>query len=109
MEHEEVLSVKVQPVDIQKVKKIWKVAGILAAVTFIEFTLAFTMPRGMGLNSLFIILTLIKAFYIVAEFMHLAHEVKSLVYCIVVPIILIIWLLTALLIEGYEVFLAKFF
>ncbi len=84
-------------------KKIVKVALILAVVTAIEFALAFAWPDTAGrlpLNILFILLTLVKAFYIVADFMHLKHEVKTLIWSIVLPILFILWLIGALLLEG---------
>ncbi len=83
---------------------IWKTFWILAAITAVEFTLAYIMKAGGFRTSLFIIMTLVKAFYIVGEFMHLKHEVKSLIWAIVVPIIFIVWLLLALLLEGGSIF-----
>lgn len=70
----------------------------------IEFTLAYFMKSGGLRTSIFVIMTLVKAFYIVGEFMHLKHEVKSLIWAIVVPVIFIIWLLVALLTEGGSIF-----
>ncbi|MFM6938896.1 MAG: cytochrome C oxidase subunit IV family protein, partial [Aquirufa sp.] len=45
-------------------------------------------------------MTIVKAFYIVGEFMHLKHEVKSLIWMILIPTIFVVWLLTALIYEG---------
>ncbi len=98
--HESEQEPSVIPADKEHIKKIWKTAGILALVTGVEFILAFNMPRGGLLISLFIILTLVKAFYIVAEFMHLRHEIKTLVYTIIVPTVFVIWLILAVLLEG---------
>ncbi len=81
-------------------KKIWRVFWILFGVTALEFLLAFTMPRGTLLTSLFVGLTIVKAFYIVGEFMHLRQEVKVLIWSIVLPTIFIVWLLIALMLEG---------
>ncbi len=81
-------------------KVIWRTFWILLAVTAVEFLLAFTMPRGVLLTLIFVGLTIIKAFYIVAEFMHLRHEVKVLIWSIILPCIFIVWFLAALLIEG---------
>lgn len=83
---------------------IWKTFWILAGITAVEFTLAYLMKAGYARTSLFIIMTLVKAFYIVGEFMHLKHEVKSLIWAIVIPIIFIVWLLLALLLEGGSIF-----
>jgi len=45
-------------------------------------------------------MTIVKAFYIVGEFMHLKHEVKSLIWMILVPTLFVVWLLVALIYEG---------
>jgi len=58
--------------------------------------------------SFFVILTLVKAFYIVGEFMHLKHEVKQLGWTIVLPMLFIAWLLVALLVEGGSIFKVVF-
>jgi cytochrome c oxidase subunit IV len=54
-------------------------------------------------------LTLVKAFYIVSEFMHLKYEVKIMIWSIILPMALVIWLIIALIAEGGSVFKAKFF
>jgi hypothetical protein len=41
-----------------------------------------------------------KAFYIVAYFMHLKHEMKNLIMTIVVPLALFIWFIIAFLYDG---------
>lgn len=92
--------VVVTPADPAKIKKIWQIALLLAIVTAIEFVFAFTMPRGVLLYAIFIGLTLVKAFYIISEFMHLKHEVKFLIWSIGLPVIFVIWLIIALLYEG---------
>ncbi len=97
--HHEVEPVVV-PADKSTILHIWKVAGILAIITGVEFILAFTMPKGMLLNVIFIALTILKAFYIMAEFMHLGHEEKGLVWSIITPLIFVAWLILALLIES---------
>lgn len=50
--------------------------------------------------SVFVGLTFVKAFYIVGEFMHLKHEVKTLIWSVVIPTMFIVWLVIALLYEG---------
>ena len=97
---EQTANIEVKPVDKAKVKKIWKIAIILGIVTSVEFLLAFTMSRGILLYIIFVGLTLVKAFYIVSEFMHLKYEVKSLIWSILLPTILAIWLIVALLVEA---------
>jgi cytochrome c oxidase subunit IV len=59
---------------------IWRTFWIMAAITAVEFVIAFTMPSSLLKVSIFVGLTIVKAFYIVAEFMHLKYEVKSLIY-----------------------------
>jgi len=108
MHNEETNNVQVQPVDKEKINKIWRVAGILGAVTLVEFIFAFTMSRGVLLTSIFFGLTIVKAFYIVAEFMHLKHEQKSLIWSILIPLILIMWLIVALMVEGEAIFTTRF-
>ncbi|MDB5263318.1 MAG: rane protein [Adhaeribacter sp.] len=81
-------------------KGIWRVFIILCVLTAVEFAFAFLMEPGTLRNVIFIILTIFKAFFIVAEFMHLKHETKSLIWTILVPCALIIWLIIALITEG---------
>jgi cytochrome c oxidase subunit IV len=45
-------------------------------------------------------MTIIKAFYIVGEFMHLRHEVKMLIWSILLPMMFVVWLLITLIYEG---------
>lgn len=102
-----VTEVKIVPRDPQKVKQILKVTYILGGVTAIEFLAAFLTPeslKGAPLTILFVILTFVKTFYIVGEFMHLKHEVKTLIWAVVVPTLFIMWLILALLMEGSSVF-----
>ncbi|QNF33473.1 cytochrome C oxidase subunit IV family protein [Adhaeribacter swui] len=81
-------------------KGIWRVFLILCGLTAVEFAFAFMMDPSTLRNSIFIILTIFKAFFIVAEFMHLKHETKSLIWSILIPTALLIWLLIALITEG---------
>lgn len=100
-------TLEVIPRNDEKIKKIWKTAGILLAITVAEFIMAFTMDRGILLYFLFIALTIWKAKYIMLEFMHLGDEVKPLFYSIIVPLIFLVWLVIALLKEGSEIFLMR--
>lgn len=108
MEHTENIKVTPRPADKAKIRKLWTIALILGIVTAVEFFLAVFMPRGMLLYSVFIGLTLLKAFYIISEFMHLKYEVKSLIWSIMIPTIFLIWLIIALLAEGSSVFNLNF-
>lgn len=93
--------------DEQKIKKIWKTAFILLAITVVEFIMAFTMDRGVILYFFFIALTIWKAKYIMMEFMHLGEEAKPLFYSIIVPLIFLVWLVIALVKEGSDIFLMR--
>lgn len=96
------------PANKEHIKKIWVTAAILGIVTAIEFIIAFTLPNSTLRIAIFIGLTVVKAFYIVAEFMHLRHEMKALIWSILIPTIFVVWMLIAFLIEGGEVFGARF-
>ncbi|WP_025762899.1 cytochrome C oxidase subunit IV family protein [Dyadobacter tibetensis] len=89
-------------------KAIWKTFWILLILTALEFLIAFTVPHGTLKITIFIVMTIVKAFYIVGEFMHLKHETKSLIWSILVPIVFVAWLILALLLEGNAVFDAIF-
>lgn len=81
-------------------KTIWVTFWILFIITVAEFVVAFAMGRGTFRNVLFIVMTIAKAFFIVGEFMHLKHEVKSLIWTILLPMLFICWFILALLVEG---------
>jgi cytochrome c oxidase subunit IV len=96
-------NVTILPPDKEKIKKLWRVAGIMAIVTAIEFVFAFTMEAGHLKTSIFIALTIVKAGYIVGEFMHLRHEVKVLFWSILIPMVFVIWFLVAMIYEGLSI------
>jgi len=101
MDHsEETTHVTVLPPDKEKIKKLWTVAGILGIITAIEFAIAFTMPHGPLKTAIFVGLTIVKAGYIVGEFMHLKYETKVLFWAILIPMIFIAWMLVAFVYEG---------
>ena len=92
-------------------KQIWLVFWLLLVVTAIEVALGIMKPSiliertllGVTiLNHIFIILTIVKAYYIVFAFMHLGSERKHLQWSILWPVwILIPYLLFILLTEAY--------
>ena len=98
-------------------QKIWGVLVFLTIVTAVEVALGITKPDiftqnyflGMKiLNWIFIILTLVKAYYIAWDFMHLRDERSSLRRAIVwTPIFLVAYLVFILLFEAdyiYNIF-----
>ena len=91
--------------------KIWKVTALLSIITAAEIAMGiYLSARDSGywaaIKWTFIILTLVKAFYIVMEFMHLGHESKSMRRYIIIPyaifIVYLIFLVVQL--EGFYVF-----
>ena len=104
MDHsEETSHVTVLPPDKAKIKKLWTVAGYLGIITAIEFVIAFAMGHGPLKTAIFVGLTIVKAGYIVGEFMHLRYEVKVLFWSILVPLIFIAWMLVAFVYEGMAI------
>lgn len=83
-------------------KDIIRTTIILTAITILEFTIAFIWTENMLLlrNGIYGILTLVKAFFIVAVFMHLGGEVRRLALTIILPFIFILWLIIGLALEG---------
>ena len=89
------------------VKKIIQTTIILSVITVIELGLGLTMyafPMAAGLKlfikGVIVILSLLKAFYIVGVFMHLGDEIKNLIMTIIVPLMLFIWFIAAFLWDG---------
>ena len=86
--------------------EIKKVTIILSILTIVELILGFWMigitseALRLAIKGSIIILMMAKAFYIVAYFMHLKHELKNLIMTIVVPLGLFIWFIGAFLIDG---------
>jgi cytochrome c oxidase subunit IV len=104
MDHlDENAHVTVIPPNKEKIKKLWTVALILGVVTAVEFIIAFTMDHGPVKTFLFVALTIVKAGYIVLEFMHLKYEVKILFWSILIPMIFVVWMLVALVYEGVAI------
>ena len=83
-----------------------KVTIILSVLTIIELILGFWMMdihnvgMRLAIKGSIVILMMAKAFYIVAYFMHLKHELKNLIMTIVVPLALFIWFICAFLSDG---------
>jgi cytochrome c oxidase subunit IV len=86
--------------------EIKKVTIILSVLTIVELILGFLMiditseALRLAIKGTIIILMLAKAFYIVAYFMHLKHELKNLIMTVVVPLSLFVWFIGAFLIDG---------
>ena len=95
-------------------KRIWMVFGLLSVVTIVEVIFGIYKPESLHftnllgtniLNWLFIILTVVKAYYIMWAFMHLEGEKGGLRWSIVAPLVfLILYICFIILIEGDYVF-----
>ncbi|WP_339838724.1 cytochrome C oxidase subunit IV family protein [uncultured Maribacter sp.] len=91
-------------------QKIWGVLAFLTLITAVEVVLGIIKPEsltdthvlGMKLiNWIFIILTLVKAYYIAWDFMHLRDEKSALRRAIIwTPIFLVLYLVFILLVEA---------
>ena len=91
-------------------KRIWQVFIILSILTIVEVVLGILKPDFLVhndlvslslLNWIFIVLTIVKAYYIVWAFMHMEHEAASLRRVVVWSgVFLISYLIAILLIEG---------
>ena len=99
------------------VTKIWGVFLLLSIITIVEVALGIVRPEFLVehrflamklLNWIFIILTLVKAYYITWDFMHMRDETSGLRRAVIwTAIFLICYLVVLLLIEGdyiYEVY-----
>jgi len=82
---------------------LWKTFFILLAITLVEFAVAFGLDADRFKWTkvlLFVIMTIVKATYIVGVFMHLKDEVKTMIWAVVLPAMFVVWLLVALVVEG---------
>ncbi len=94
-------------------QKIWGVLLFLSIVTTIEVAFGIIKPeilmgsflRMKLLNWIFIILTIVKAYYIAWDFMHIRDERSGLKNSIVLPLVILIpYLAFILLLEGDYIF-----
>ncbi|MEY8849821.1 cytochrome C oxidase subunit IV family protein [Psychroserpens sp. XS_ASV72] len=90
-------------------QKIWGVLILLSIVTAVEVILGIYKPESLMvkvigmklLNWIFIILTIVKAYYITWDFMHMRDETKALRRMVVwTAVFLICYLVFILLQEG---------
>ena len=86
-------------------KAIIRTFWILLGITCVELIVGmFIAPHYHSMklmfNILYIIFTGAKAFYIIAEFMHLRHEIKNMIMTIAVPALLFVWFIAAFLWDG---------
>ena len=95
-------------------KRIWQVFALLSIITTVEVAFGIVNPDflhmtdflGMNLlNWLFIVLTIVKAYYIVWAFMHMEGEKPTLRWAVIGTVIfLAIYLLFILLTEAHYIY-----
>lgn len=82
---------------------------ILAAITIFEVAFALLGKGylvegvefpGWLVGSLMIILSIVKAYLIVYEFMHMKYEVPGLIRSVLLPTLLLVWAIIAFFYEG---------
>lgn len=92
-------------------KKVKKTTILLSIITIIELAIGliiYNIHKGpdpstflvLAFKGLVCILTLAKAYYIVAVFMHLGDEIRNMIMTIVVPLLLFIWFIIAFIVDG---------
>jgi len=86
-------------------KPIWRTFWILLGITAAELIIATIhlktqFPPKYVVNGIYLILTCAKAFYIIAEFMHLRHELKNLIMTLGITCLLFVWFIIAFLWDG---------
>ncbi len=86
-------------------KKIWFVTVILTLITAVEVAIGASIHQDSSywpvVKVFFIVLTLVKAAYIVLVFMHLGDERKILKYIVLIPyFIFALYLIAILIYEG---------
>ncbi len=81
-------------------KVIWRTFWILLIITIFEVGISFTALNKEVLQWTFVVLTIVKAGYIVGFFMHLLHEKFTFKYTILMPFTLILFLVFIALAEG---------
>lgn len=88
---------------------VWKTTILLSIVTVVEVIFAIWYEKvGIAeygwsngpLRAVLVIMSLLKAGYIMAVFMHVKHEKKMFIVSILVPFSLLIWMIISFLYEG---------
>lgn len=89
-------------------KRVKNTTILLSVITVIELGIGLLLYAwtghsylvGLMFKGAVCILTLAKAYYIVAVFMHLGDEIRNMIMTIVVPLLLFIWFIAAFIIDG---------
>ncbi|MFK7808921.1 MAG: cytochrome C oxidase subunit IV family protein [Saprospiraceae bacterium] len=96
----------------KSIKAVYKGMLLLAGVTLLEVFVSLFGKGHLGFNPegmsvilgivgfALIALSIYKAYFIVYEFMHMGHEVKSLRLTVLLPMLLLVWAIIAFFYEG---------
>lgn len=100
MEHQEHMEHTETPENMKG--KIWTTFWILFVLTIVDIGLYFMLlsTHSMWKNILFVLLGIVKAYYIVSVFMHMKFEKNWLVRFIIYPMLFVVFLVALMLIEG---------
>lgn len=88
-----------------QIKRIVKIMIYLAVVTCLEVSLGLwdhhqgIFNKGL-LNTIFLIMTLLKAYLIVDVFMHLGNEIRNFIMAILIPLLFLVWAIIAFAGDG---------
>jgi cytochrome c oxidase subunit IV len=109
MEHQDA-EIEIKPVNKEKINLFLKVTLYLFIITVFEFAIAFTVPHEYKYVRIlvFVALTIVKAYYIISEFMHLGHEKGALKMSILLPMLFVAFLLFILLFQAEAIFQAVY-
>lgn len=89
-----------------QVAAVWKSTLWLTIITIVEVAIALMylymfsgFPRWL-LNLFFVGASVLKAFFIVGEFMHLKYEKRAFAISLGVPLVFLVWAIIAFAVEG---------
>jgi len=98
-----------------QVNAVWRATAWLSVITIVEVAVALAYiylfqdtPRII-INLIFIFASVLKAFFIIGEFMHLKYETRALIISLGVPILFLIWAIIAFSWDGSSWLHAKGF
>lgn len=93
----------------KKRKKIWQVTALLTFITVFEVLCGAFVKQGSPawetIKVAFILMTVIKAWYIVYSFMHMGDENRLFKWSIIgVYVVFILYMIVLIILEGAEMF-----
>lgn len=88
----------------KQIGRIMKITVLLTIITIVEVVLGL-VGASLGVPhvitaTLFMVMTLFKAAYIVKVFMHLGDEMRGMIITVLIPLTLFIWFIIAFLADG---------